>query len=670
MRNYLQYLLFFIVLASSFELLGYTSFSAQYDFYKKGLEYKNSGDWIQALDTWLAGRQILQQQGISDPRIGIAFIELATEQKLTQYYELACDMYFWGLSQNNLTEFKKDIEKEMARIGPLLDKKQYKEWRLLWQQSDPLLYERIKSFWLEKDPTPSTEINERLLEHWERIAYARKNFRKANTTAYRTDDRGLIYVKYGKPERKRTGVLGTNRAVLKRWSDVVLDNIVSPVGAAMRNRAVQQTLLLEAVDRFNNLPEYEIWFYHSLNSDEPIFYLFGNLEGVGSFGLRNGVEDLIPDRAFIRATTRYSSGVLPGAILQSVYYSELTHLHPYFEDRFYDLESQWNALDRGGASAMLRFNNTVRSKRLFFEGVDRVYQANAFAPPDKSNFDETVSEVELVIHPFRFLDDKNKPMLALITLSYPKIKIKFLHPTANKIVTEYSVTNTLIVHDKNKKEIQRLTESVPTGYDNTSTFILPHEENQYEYLLFAEVFNLETNKPDLAQLSQPEVSPQVIGIGKKKISRTSPLSTSTEMLELSDLIIGVNMPNESQNDRLPFPVVPSHKIWASDLLKIYLEIYHLYFKPDGRAHFVIDFEAVKIKGKKKSKKESISLSFNFDSPYRTSKEHFEIDVSNLTPGNYELLVTVTDTVSLQKKQRKAAFEIIKEVQKSGNSRIQ
>ena len=97
---------------------------------------------------------------------------------------------------------------------------------------------------------------------------------------------------------------------------------------------------------------------------------------------------------------------------------------------------------------------------------------------------------------------------------------------------------------------------------------------------------------------------------------------------------------------------------ATDLLKIYLEIYHLYFDEDGVAHYSIDFEVARLKGKKKKKKESISLSFNFDAYQRMSKEQFEMDISNLTPGYYELSVQVTDQVSLQKRGRKARFEIV------------
>ena len=97
---------------------------------------------------------------------------------------------------------------------------------------------------------------------------------------------------------------------------------------------------------------------------------------------------------------------------------------------------------------------------------------------------------------------------------------------------------------------------------------------------------------------------------------------------------------------------------ATDLLKIYFEIYHLYFDEAGAVHYTIDFEMAQLQGKKKKKEESISLSFNFDAYQTTSNEEFEIDISKLTSGSYELLVHVTDKISGQKKFRAGNFEIV------------
>ncbi|MFQ5641829.1 MAG: hypothetical protein ACE5IR_27960, partial [bacterium] len=257
--------------------------------------------------------------------------------------------------------------------------------------------------------------------------------------------------------------------------------------------------------------------------------------------------------------------------------------------------------------------------------------------------------VDLLVQPFRFLDEKNNPKLAFMTFSFPKIKSRFINLAANTD-PEYSLVHTLMVYNDEKTETERFVDT-PTGLENMSTFTVPHLGNQREYAVVSEVFG------EFVQSNREEVTKQVIGVGKQTVLASPPLSTSSEHLELSDLLIGIKYPQESGASRNRFPVIPSNKIWETDSLKIYLEVYHLFLDSKGMAHFNIDFEVSKLQGKKKNKEESISLSFNFDSPFRTSKETFEIDISKLFPGNYEFLVKVTDTVSRESKERTAAFEV-------------
>ncbi len=63
-------------------------------------------------------------------------------------------------------------------------------------------------FWKKNDPTPTTEINEAMLEFEKRINYARENYYYFDNTenfAYAPwDARGELYIKYGEPQTKLT----------------------------------------------------------------------------------------------------------------------------------------------------------------------------------------------------------------------------------------------------------------------------------------------------------------------------------------------------------------------------------------------------------------------------------------------------------------------------------
>ena len=54
------------------------------------------------------------------------------------------------------------------------------------------------AFWVRRDPTPGTEQNEALQEHWRRVRHAEKNF-ATNEHGWRTD-RGKIYIRHGEPD--------------------------------------------------------------------------------------------------------------------------------------------------------------------------------------------------------------------------------------------------------------------------------------------------------------------------------------------------------------------------------------------------------------------------------------------------------------------------------------
>lgn len=65
----------------------------------------------------------------------------------------------------------------------------------------------FKIFWKQRDPDPSTPENERLMEHFRRVKFARENFHFTAPPYY--DDRGKIYIKYGPPDDRYNAPVGT-----------------------------------------------------------------------------------------------------------------------------------------------------------------------------------------------------------------------------------------------------------------------------------------------------------------------------------------------------------------------------------------------------------------------------------------------------------------------------
>ena len=59
----------------------------------------------------------------------------------------------------------------------------------------------LNEYWKKFDPTPETSYNEIMVEYYNRIDYANKEFRSIGSGNGAKTDRGMIYIKFGKPEK-------------------------------------------------------------------------------------------------------------------------------------------------------------------------------------------------------------------------------------------------------------------------------------------------------------------------------------------------------------------------------------------------------------------------------------------------------------------------------------
>ena len=79
--------------------------------------------------------------------------------------------------------------------------------------------EYIDDFWLRRDPSPDTYINELRNEHYRRILHANEHFSAKNLAGSRSD-RGRIYIRYGAPESVVEAQSDSPQVIWKyRWID-------------------------------------------------------------------------------------------------------------------------------------------------------------------------------------------------------------------------------------------------------------------------------------------------------------------------------------------------------------------------------------------------------------------------------------------------------------------
>jgi len=69
------------------------------------------------------------------------------------------------------------------------------------QQSSSDYSEILIDYWAKFDPAPETAYNEVMFEYYSRVDFAIKEFKTISKGNGAKSDRGLVYIKFGKPEK-------------------------------------------------------------------------------------------------------------------------------------------------------------------------------------------------------------------------------------------------------------------------------------------------------------------------------------------------------------------------------------------------------------------------------------------------------------------------------------
>ncbi len=652
--------------------------SSQADYYEEGVKAKESGAWVKALNIWEAGRRHLEEGGMSDLRIGIAYIETVTEQQKEFYYVNASDMYIWGLRGSNIEEHQDEIVEEADRIIPLLVDEDKKIWKDLRKKHIKTLRNKILDFWDGKDPIPGTKENERLIEHWERIAYSRKNFRRNKNSPYKTDDRGTIYIKYGKPDNIKQGNLGEDMGELHFWASEI-DNSLKDAGYQIERNIDPVETIKSRVSSSYFGTEYESWKYVKTASEEPLVFLFGSPEGRG-YHLVNSAEEFIASRAWGKSSSlvftyagpkekgKIEVSISPGSILQLMLYKKIMLVDHSFARRFDDLENEWmRSLTSGTPN--VPHPSVIRGYKDRYTNADTYDPKKLYGIQEVSDLRETIKPITINTSQFRLLDKDNTPRMSVLAVSYPSVSSaadmrEIL--AGNLPEQDFRLKNTLIIKDADWKELDRKVHIPKDKYDNFSLFTLDHSDSTRNYTITSETIDTygkgqfdEFSLHDLNKLGEE------VNFGKAELSRIPPLSADYSSLEVSDIITGIQLPEEYRKSDFPFPLLPVERISKTDLLYVYVEAYHLSLDPQGKVRFSIRYSIAPAEEEgffervilRRNMQDEISQESIIESDSSTSKQTIMFDIQNLAVGDYKFIIEVKDLISGQTKHRTGRFKI-------------
>ena len=573
------------------------------DSFRRGRALLESGNPEAALVLWLRSRDSLSLLGQEDPRIATAFVHTVVAEDLERYEDVAADVFYWGFSTDGRSsEARREILSEGERTLALLDSTEADRWIVDGRHDPSTLARRIKQFWIESDPSPTTVANERLIEHWNRIVHAQRSFVYNRTSPYDTDDRGVIYVRYGEPDRILKGHLGVNGSD-RRLLDLPYQYIML----------------------YDRQPQYEVWRYATLRQSEFTYFMFGNTEGTGPFRVVTGLHELIPRNA--RSPSARHRGVRAQHYLELFYYGDLARMGGPYGRRFTRLSNLWT---------QSRFPNDGTLEAVSQRNIaDDIGEAARPRPLSWSEIDDTPRSA-LSAQVARTLEE-DRPRLLVLAVSSPRWTPTHdsVFETDSLTLDAYVARHTTIVRDKELREIVRVG-LLPTGGQEDMTSAVLHHSAEIAHVTVAANHEIDYESGGGHASAYP---------GQAHFQIDSPLVRRENGIDVSDLVVGLVPRPEYGLPSGPVPLLPATRFWKEDVLRAYFEVYRASSTPlDDVATFDVQLRLDRVRQEERSGDQA-TIRVRLDSQGPTGRHFFDLDLRNENPGEIRLVLEITDTAT-------------------------
>ncbi len=592
------------------------------DPFERGLALLGDGNVEDALSLWIAARDSLLEVGEEDARIATAFIRVVTERELVRYEEIASVVFLWGFSGNAATgAAREEILAEGRRTFAVADSTAVEYWDDVGREDPARLARAIKRFWVERDPTPATLLNERLIEHWRRIAFARRNFVYNRTSPYRTDDRGTLYVRYGTPDRVTRGTLGPSQADLR-----------------------ERRVTIDQMSGFDVAPQYEIWRYANMHPPDFTYFLFGNTDGTGPFHHVEGVHRLLPPSA--RLVSASIDGVRPQHFMELFYYQDLARMGGPYGLRYAELDRLWST---SWPRPRPTEGSLEAASRRFI--ADDQFAARQPVPPPISEFDDRPRSA-LSAQTARILDAGLPRLLVLAVSSpiwLPSADLEIIGDSL--ALNAWTASHTVIARDRALAEIARAGMLPADGPGHLSTLLLRHDPG-IRHLSVSARHDVHDGGEDTGDAPAPGRLPghEHFAIGAPLLAVGDSVAGDSAPFEASDLVVGIAPRPELDLGELPVPLLPATRFWRADLLRVYFELYRpgpvsgagtvevqVHLTPVTRAS-----PAIPLPTTEELNLETAAIVVPVESPDARGEHFFDLDLRNELPGLLRVVVEITD----------------------------
>lgn len=655
------------------------------NLYNEGAKMAEAGDPESAALLWLEYAESLEEP---DFVLGHDFIRLVTEYRLRKHYEKASELYFWSLSTTNIEEEeKKRLHEELFFIDPMLGQREKRRLERMIDEGNPEIFSFLRTFWQERSLLPGDLYNERLLEHFERVNHAIRNYQTTSGTLF--DDRGKTYIRFGEPFRTRSGIFMFNPGFVNYLITTRIDDGGSPGSGAFES-AVGSAVYMNTYYRvrdYHTYPSYEVWVYEGLSEGrDNVIYIFGNRYGGADMNLMRSVDDFIPSAAFSMTDRNspvtfaiFSEGagaaaevgggqdvdrtnifqemqqggssrieiITPALILQMMYYRQLASLDFYFGNQYEEmLDRYMNTSIPLSRSLSRQFQQTSSA---------RLLEAQAQAPEQRSAAETVLFDIAPAAFPYLFYDDELNPYFKIFfeeevesAIAYEELrKVDDLDAIRYE---EYEITRTILLRNRGGEQSGIVRASSPVLKDPAAEAIaqnvirVPVQEGMHQFEVYSELHN-GSSEDGISEQSTLRASLKGFG---RQAARELREPGEHNGLFISDVIFGYHDP-EAENSDL-FKIAHDGRIDAEEGIMFYYEAYNLPQDSDGLYSFTLTYRILRersglgrIFGSRYTGETSMTISNSSGIP--RFAQLLEIVSEELQPGSYLLELSISSDES-------------------------
>jgi GWxTD domain-containing protein len=485
----------------------------------------------------------------------------------------------------------------------------------------------FRKFWKSRDPLPTTEYNERLVEHYRRLNYSKQYYGIKQTKGY--DDRGIVYIKHGEPDEKASlngnfGLRDNESWLYRRKPDDYLFHFVQKTSSFLIASTLDEAVIGSIyTTAFEERPDRESENGEMLLMNAP--------------GISQNFRDLLLNRA------------------------ELNSMYFMWAAERADFD------DPDALEADMTTNFAMQEAELLIPAQTTGLSTETYHP------DMGVEEFNYYYYTTDFMAINANSNVHI----YYGLPISELEFKRDILGVRVNYESTFAVFDQDWNEVNRV-------YNQRSYQLKqePPKQNKGLLMVDKQTLNLPPGEYHYS-VSVRDLGSDHLGIykGDMEVTQYEPNQFNVSQVVLASNITELEegqRPGKFSRGRLNVMPLPSRTFRLDQSVFVYYEVYFLEKDSEGKKQYNVDFtiEADKLDrnlvskivgsfgnllGSDDSEKGKITLTFEKEAnPERMVQvEWISIDISDSPPGEYNLNIVVTDLATGKKVSRESVFSVVK-----------